>query len=104
MIGPDMAAVAGRPLLSRVRQGICDGGRDRTRTGTPVSQKQILSLLCLPFHHAAWHRRCSTARARVSRLPAGVISTARSLPPQPARRDAPPPPLNPSPPTPHPPP
>jgi hypothetical protein len=29
------------------------GGRDRTRTGTPVSQKQILSLLCLPFHHAA---------------------------------------------------
>ena len=23
------------------------------RTGTPVSQKQILSLLCLPFHHAA---------------------------------------------------
>src|SRR5438552_11028983 len=32
-------------------QGV--GGRDRTRTGTPVSQKQILSLLCLPFHHAA---------------------------------------------------
>src|SRR5205085_791958 len=30
-----------------------DGGRGRTRTGTPVSQKQILSLLCLPFHHAA---------------------------------------------------
>src|SRR5215470_12556314 len=29
------------------------GGRGRTRTGTPVSQKQILSLLCLPFHHAA---------------------------------------------------
>ena len=28
-------------------------GRGRTRTGTPVSQKQILSLLCLPFHHAA---------------------------------------------------
>ena len=30
------------------------GGRGRTRTGTPVSQKQILSLLCLPFHHAAY--------------------------------------------------
>ena len=29
------------------------GGRGRTRTGTPVTQKQILSLLCLPFHHAA---------------------------------------------------
>jgi hypothetical protein len=29
------------------------GGRARTRTGTPVSQVQILSLLCLPFHHAA---------------------------------------------------
>ncbi len=25
-----------------------DGGRGRTRTGTPLSQKQILSLLCLP--------------------------------------------------------
>ena len=25
-------------------------------TGTPVSQKQILSLLCLPFHHAAHAR------------------------------------------------
>jgi hypothetical protein len=34
------------------------GGRGRTRTGTPVSQKQILSLLCLPFHHAAARKRC----------------------------------------------
>jgi hypothetical protein len=33
--------------------GMVFGGRGRTRTGTPVSQKQILSLLCLPFHHAA---------------------------------------------------
>ena len=29
------------------------GGRARTRTGTPKSWGQILSLLCLPFHHAA---------------------------------------------------
>jgi hypothetical protein len=35
------------------RLGCFFGGRGRTRTGTPVSQKQILSLLCLPFHHAA---------------------------------------------------
>jgi hypothetical protein len=33
------------------------GGRGRTRTGTPVTQKQILSLLCLPFHHAAKRER-----------------------------------------------
>jgi hypothetical protein len=39
-------------LLTQRFTGIF-GGRGRTRTGTPVSQKQILSLLCLPFHHAA---------------------------------------------------
>jgi hypothetical protein len=29
------------------------GGRDRIRTGTSLAEVQILSLLCLPFHHAA---------------------------------------------------
>src|SRR6516164_4460364 len=44
------------------------GGRGRTRTGTPVSQKQILSLLCLPFHHAAGASVSSTASARTRRV------------------------------------
>jgi hypothetical protein len=46
--------------------------------GLPKAGMQILSLLCLPFHHAAWRRRCSTACARVSRLPAGVVLTVPS--------------------------
>src|SRR5262249_5982712 len=44
------------------------GGRGRIRTGTPVSQKQILSLLCLPFHHAAGASVSSTASARTPGL------------------------------------
>jgi hypothetical protein len=45
---------------TKIRVESTGGGRGRTRTGTPVSQKQILSLLCLPFHHAATRRRCIT--------------------------------------------
>jgi hypothetical protein len=57
----DTAAVL-RPQNIRARRSrgarwsteadVC-GGRARTRTGTPKSGMQILSLLCLPFHHAA---------------------------------------------------
>jgi hypothetical protein len=35
----------------------------------PKAGMQILSLLCLPFHHAARRKRSSTACAHVSRLP-----------------------------------
>jgi hypothetical protein len=45
----------GGAVMATLTVTICPvvGGRGRTRTGTPVTQKQILSLLCLPFHHAA---------------------------------------------------
>ena len=34
-------------------------GLGRTRTGTAVTSRQILSLLCLPFHHKAIGRNYS---------------------------------------------
>src|SRR5262245_48376857 len=67
---------------------IC-GGRGRTRTGTPVSQKQILSLLCLPFHHAARAQGFIAPLARAPKAkPAGAQSF--STPPQMLSQSAPP--------------
>jgi hypothetical protein len=58
--------VRGPPTPSRLKGAYwIFGGRARTRTGTIVSEGQILSLLCLPFHHAA-RARSSTARACLS--------------------------------------
>jgi hypothetical protein len=57
-----------------------DGGRGRTRTGTPVSRKQILSLLCLPFHHAA-HGCSPPLLSIVCRAYVAFTRTERFLPP-----------------------
>src|SRR5262245_56693076 len=66
-----------------------DGGRGRTRTGTPVSQKQILSLLCLPFHHAA---RAQGFIAPLARAPKAKPAGAQSFSawPQTLSQSAPP--------------